>query len=84
MMSQKTFGSGHPNHLFTDHLMHIETVVVFSLKERRKQNHNEAGWCCTVLCFAVVMRMLENDENGVSVELRVVVFDLEKKLKLEW
>ena len=83
-MSQKTFGLGHPDHLFTDHLMHIETVVVFSLKERRKQNHNEAGWCCTVLCFAVVMRMLGNDENGVSVELRVVVFDLEKKLKLEW
>ena len=37
-----------------------------------------------VLYFAVVLRMLENDENGVLMELRVVVFDLEKKLKLEW
>ena len=36
-----------------------------------------------LLCFAVVMHILENDENGVSVELRVGVFDLEKKSKLE-
>ena len=83
-MSQKTFGSGHLDHLFTDHLMHIETVVVFSLKERRRQNHNEAEWCYVVLCFAVVMHMLENNENGVSMELRFVMFDLERKPKLEW
>ena len=37
-----------------------------------------------VLCFVVVMHMLENDENEVSVELRIVVFDLERKPKLEW
>ena len=40
-------------------------------------------WCCVVSCFAIVMHMLENDENGASVELRVVVFDLEKKPKLD-
>ena len=37
-----------------------------------------------VLCFTVVMHKLENDENGVSVEMRILVFDLEKKSKLEW
>ena len=42
-----------------------------------------AMWCCVVLCFVVVMCMLDNDENGVLLELRVVVFDLEKKPKLE-
>ena len=84
MMSQKTFESGHLDHLFTDHLLHIETIVVFSLKERRRRNHSEVGRCCVVYCFAGVLRMLENDENEVLMELRVVVFDLEKKLKLEW
>ena len=69
MISQKMFGSGHPNHLFTDHLMHIETVVVFSLKEKKDGITMRLGgvlWCCVVLCFAIVMRMLENDENGVQ------------------
>ena len=84
MMSQKTFELGHPDHLFTYHLLHIEIIVVFRLKERRRWNHSEAKWCCVMLCFAVVMHILENDENGVLVELRVVVFDLEKKPKLEW
>ena len=37
-----------------------------------------------MLCFVVVMFMLENDANEVSMELRVMVFDLEKKPKLEW
>ena len=32
----------------------------------------------------VVLCKLENDENGVSMELRIVVFGLEKKLKFEW
>ena len=76
MISQKMFGSGHPNHLFTNHLLHIEIAMVFSLKEKKRRNHKEAGWCCVVLCgvvfccvvlcFAVVMHMLENDENGVQ------------------
>ena len=78
------FESSHLGHLFTDHLLHIETVVVFDLKERKRRNHSEVGWCYVVLCFVVVMFMLENDENEVSMELRVVVFDLEKKPKLEW
>ena len=32
----------------------------------------------------VVLCKLENDENGVSMELRIVVFGVEKKLKFEW
>ena len=42
---QKTFGSSHPRHLFTDDLLHIETAMVFSLKERRRRHHSEAGCC---------------------------------------
>ena len=82
--AKKMFESSHPGHLFTDHLLHIEIVVVFDLKERKRRNHNEARWGYVVLCFVVVMFMLENDENEVSMELRVMVFDLEKKPKLEW
>ena len=45
MMSQKTFGLGHPRHLFTDDLLHIETAMVFSLKERRRRHDSEAECC---------------------------------------
>lgn len=45
MMCLKAFEVGHPDYLSTDHLLHIETSMVFGLREKRRQNRSGVGWC---------------------------------------
>ena len=67
MMSQKTFGSSHPSHLFTDHLLHIESAMVFSLKERRDGITVRLGNCYGV--------QFEERRDRITVVVLIIVTD---------